>query len=90
MRKKEMREVEVARCDFCTDEAENGHLDRCPLCRREMCGDGKHAAYSVEIYRYRDGERKPGVRICTRCVALHFAEDKSTIGDFLDKLLELG
>ena len=58
MEKLETRSVTVRYCDFCGKEAQ--YLNKCCVCKKEMCneeGGGKHAMYSVELYRYSDGER---------------------------------
>lgn len=67
MKKQEQREVSVCYCDFCGKEAQ--HLNRCAICKKEMCnegGGGKHASFSIELYRYSDGHRLIG-HICAIC-----------------------
>jgi hypothetical protein len=68
MRKIEQRNIEISYCDFCGDEAP--HLDQCAVCKREMCGKDsgrEHAAYSVEVYRYRDHARSGTRKVCKYC-----------------------
>jgi hypothetical protein len=81
MKRTESREVEVRYCDFCREEAT--HTSTCPICRRDMCnGEGgkKHTAYSVEIYRYEDGDHL-SVPICQDCASKPMT---GTVKEFID------
>ncbi|NQU99989.1 MAG: hypothetical protein HQ538_04575 [Parcubacteria group bacterium] len=87
MKKMEERKVEVKYCDFC--EEETAHLNKCAVCKRNMCsknGMSSHSAYSVEIYRYRDGQRlaKNGSKICKDCAGEKF---DGTIQELLDGMM---
>ena len=68
MEKVETREVKVGYCDLCGVEA--SHLEKCAICKREICGKdgyGFHSAYSLEIYRYADANRLVSGYICKEC-----------------------
>lgn len=82
MKKKVEREVEVTVCDFCGEEKE-GYVDRCGVCKRDMCSANKHAAYALEVFRYEDSARVAGIgeHICHDCA------ERDGIGVFLDKML---
>jgi len=87
MKKMEKRDVEVEYCDFCGNETE--HLDRCAVCKQEMCcrdGGAIHTAYSVETYRYRDRHRLAGYgsRICNSCAVKKFG---GTIQELFDGMM---
>ena len=85
MRKMESRQVEVKYCDLCDTEVEE--LSSCVICKREMCNKGggsAHTAYSIELYRYRDGERIIS-RVCRDCVKEGF---NVTIQGFFDEMFE--
>ncbi|MBU1255763.1 hypothetical protein KKH35_02740 [Patescibacteria group bacterium] len=87
MKKTEKRNVEVKYCDFCKEET--GHLDRCAVCKKEMCnkdGNKAHTAYSTEIYRYKDGQRLVGYgnNICKDCAGETF---DGTIQELLDGMM---
>jgi len=63
----ENREVVVQFCDFCGWEAKT--LDKCAICKREMCnkyGGMSHAAFKVDLYRYSDAARFIG-HVCHDC-----------------------
>ena len=87
MKKTEKRDVEIKYCDFC--EKETGHLEKCAVCKREMCikdGGKFHAAYSVKIYRYKDGKNSTefGNKVCKDCAGEEF---NGTIQEFLDGMI---
>lgn len=87
MKKTEKRDVEIKYCDFCKRETE--HLDKCAVCKQEMCNDygGKiHTAYSVEIYRYDDERHLVGYgsRICRQCAKRGF---NGTIQELFDGMM---
>ena len=87
MRKTEKRDVEVKLCDYCRDETE--HLDRCAVCKREMClkdGGVAHSAFSVELYKYGTGQRLKGYGslVCRDCAEKKF---DGTIGELLDGMM---
>ena len=87
MKKIEKRGVEVKYCDFCEKEA--NHLDRCAVCKKEMCikdGGKFHKAYSMEIYRYKDGQRLVGYgnNICEDCAGETF---NGTVQEFFDGMM---
>ena len=66
--KQENRLVDVKYCDYCGEET--GHLSACALCKKEMCpadGGGRHAAYSMDVYRYGDGKRLVSSHVCREC-----------------------
>ena len=68
MVKTENRPVDVKYCDICQEET--GHLSKCLVCKRDICatdGGKKHSAYSLDIYRYRDGSRISSGLICKEC-----------------------
>ncbi|MCK5022115.1 MAG: hypothetical protein KAR54_02615 [Candidatus Pacebacteria bacterium] len=86
MKKVEKREVEVEYCDFCKDEV--SHLRRCSICGREMCckdGGKTHSAFSLEIYRYKDGEKDESSNICKECSAKKFG---GTLEELFDGMLK--
>jgi hypothetical protein len=71
MIKTENRTVEVKICDLCGEETQ--YISKCAACKRDMCnekGNTKHCAYSLEIYRYSDGERTNSTTggICKECI----------------------
>jgi len=72
-RKMEMREVEVITCDFCKKEVT--YVEKCSICGLEGCSGGggtEHFAFSGEIFRYKDRERKH-FRVCNSCDTGHAA-----------------
>ena len=87
MKKIENRDVEVKYCDFCGEETQ--HLDRCAICKREMCnkdGGAAHSVFSIEVYRYEDGRRLAGNRsqICNDCADKKF---DGTIRDLINGMM---
>ncbi len=90
MRKTVNRDIEVKCCDFCGDEAE--HLERCAVCKREMCtkdGGAAHIAFSVELYRYNDEQRLKGYgsHVCLDCAEKKF---DGTIREFFNAMMTEG
>jgi len=82
MERIEKREVKVKYCDFCGKETE--HVSRCGICGKDMCDTAKHAAYSLEIYRY-EGDLLPalfGSHICVECAK------ENSIGLILDTMID--
>ena len=77
----EKRDVPVKTCDFCHEEVRN--LDKCVICKRDMCnaGVGKHSSHSLEVYSYKSQNKICSAYVCTDC-----AEKKTdlTIGQLLD------
>ena len=59
MKKKVEMEVEVTVCDFCGEE-KGGPVASCGVCKRDMCNPNKHAAYALEVKRYKDSARVAG------------------------------
>ena len=87
MKKIEKRDVEVKYCDLCGEETD--HLDRCAICKREICvknGVAAHFAFGVEVYRYGDGQRLAGYgsNICNDCAGKKF---DGTIRDLIDGMI---
>jgi len=83
----EKRDVEVKYCDFCKEEA--SHLDRCAVCKRQMCskdGGKAHTAFGVELYRYSDAQRLVGYgsKVCKECSQKKF---NGTIQELLDAMM---
>ena len=89
MKRTESRQVEVKYCDFCGEETK--FLDRCAVCKQEMCnkdGGTAHVAYGVtELYRYKDRARLAGygTRVCKECVEKRF---DGTIQEVFDRMIE--
>ncbi len=87
MIKTEKRDVNVKYCDLCGEEAE--HLDRCAVCKREMCnkdGGAAHSTFSIEVYRHEDGGHLVGYgsKICNDCAEKKF---KGTIRDLINGMM---
>jgi hypothetical protein len=87
MEKIEMRNVKVKYCDYCDKETES--LDKCAICKREMCtepGGAAHSAFSVELYQYLSGKRLAGYgsRICEDCASKKFG---GTIQELLSGMM---
>ena len=83
MIRKEKREIEVSYCEICNAEAPC--LEKCAFCKRGLClkdGGKEHFAYSLELFRYADSDRRH-VHICHDCCK---QESVSTIGEFLDAI----
>jgi hypothetical protein len=69
MKKKIIREIEVEICDYCGREIT--YYNKCVSCGRTGCTSSwmketDHWEYSIEIYRYRDGNKLIG-HICKEC-----------------------
>lgn len=87
MRKTEKRDVEVGYCDYCGEEAER--LEKCAVCGREMCnkdGGAAHSAFSVELFRFGDGQRLSGFgsKVCRDCAEKKF---DGTIRELFDGMI---
>ncbi len=83
----EKRNVEVKYCDFCGEEAE--HIDKCAICKREMClkhGGATHSAFNIEVYSYSDEQRLAGYgsNICNDCAGKKF---NGTIRDLIKGMM---
>jgi len=76
------RAVQVNVCDECS--AENEHLDRCGICRKDKCT--AHMAYSFDdLYRHSPQARVwgQGRHVCKECAGTKVG----TIGALLDLML---
>ena len=87
MKKTVNRDIKVNVCDYCGDETE--HLDRCAICKREMClkdGGAAHIAFSVELYKYGTGQRLKGYgsHVCLDCAEKKF---DGTIIEFFNAMM---
>ncbi|MDE2021962.1 MAG: hypothetical protein KGI71_03605 [Patescibacteria group bacterium] len=85
MRTVENRPVTVFHCDGCGEEA--SYNESCAMCHKEYCmeeGGKRHFAYSIEIYRYADAQRRLAY-VCTTC-----ADEKPdlTVKELLDNALQ--
>ncbi len=87
MKHKEMREVEVKCCDICGEETAS--LDRCAICKRDLCfgeGGARHSAFAEKIYRYGDGMRLegPNSKVCHDCAGKKF---DGTLRDLFNEMM---
>ncbi|MDP2651337.1 MAG: hypothetical protein Q8O98_01965 [bacterium] len=88
MRKIETREVEVKYCDFCGEETD--HLTQCTMCGQEMCsknGSNTHQAYTLEVRRYKDGQRSY-LKICKNCAVDPCVTRGESISSLIEKMME--